>query len=710
MVTTDRLPDRLPYTRAQLQRLIAPRSIAIVGASLRPASFGMRSLENLAHYKGAIYPVNPKYERIGGLACYPSLNDLPQAPDCALLVVPREGVEAALREAVAAGAGGAIVYASGYGEMGGEDAGAAQRRLAQIGQAAGMPILGPNCMGLVNHELGAGMSFIPEYSAMPRNVGPIAFVSQSGALGYCLAQAAERGLGFRYFFSAGNSSDVDVADLIAAMAEDDGVRAIACLFEGVPSAARLLQAGERARAAGKPVIVYKMGVSEDGAAAARSHTGSLAGSAVAFRALFDRAGFVTVDNYEALVEHAKFFSSAGKPRASGVAVVSGSGGAGIIAADMAARHGVPMPQPEPGTVAELRTVVPEFGAARNPCDPTGQVLSVPESYGKCCRALLSDPQYGVLVCAMSVATKEVSSARSATIAQMAREQDKPVSVAWVSEWLEGPGSQAYEADEKVALFRSLDRCYATIAAWQAFHARLPEADAPRLAAADAKARAGALLAEGGATLVEREAKKVLAAYGVPVVEERLARTVDEAVAAARALGYPVVLKAESPTILHKTELGVVRLGIADEAGVRRHFAEITNAARGHELAGILVQPMAGGVEILVGARMDPAVGPVVVVGSGGLLVELMQDSVAALAPVTMAQARRMLERLKGYNLLTGFRGGQPVDVDALAEAVARISEFAADFAGEISELDVNPLHCSAERIVAVDALITRREG
>jgi len=218
-----------------------------------------------------------------------------------------------------------------------------------------------------------------------------------------------------------------------------------------------------------------------------------------------------------------------------------------------------------------------------------------------------------------------------------------------------------------------------------------------------------LLAAGGDTLVEREAKQVLAAYGVPVVEERLARNLDEAIAAAQALGYPVVLKAESPTILHKTDLGVVRLDVADEAGVRRHHAQIVAAARGHELAGVLVQPMVRGVEILVGARIDPSVGPVVVVGSGGVLVELMQDSVAALAPVTRPQARRMLERLKGYRLLTGFRGAKAVDVDALADAVARISEFAADFAGEVSEMDVNPLRCDGTRILAVDALITRRK-
>src|SRR6185295_1875728 len=258
--------------------------------------------------------------------------------------------------------------------MGRDAESAAQQRIASIARAANMPLLGPNCMGLVNHELGVGVSFIPEYARMPRTLGPIAFVSQSGALGYCLSQAAHRGLGFCYFFSVGNSSDVDVADLIAAMAQDDGVRAIACLFEGVPSTQRLLQAGRIARDAGKPVIVYKLGTSEDGAAAARSHTGSLAGSAAAFQALFDRAGFVAVDNYEALVEYAKFFAAAGKPLARGVAVVSGSGGAGIIAADMAARHAVPMPQPGEKATAVLKSIVPEFGAARNPCDPTGQVL------------------------------------------------------------------------------------------------------------------------------------------------------------------------------------------------------------------------------------------------------------------------------------------------------------------------------------------------
>ncbi|MEO8143094.1 MAG: acetate--CoA ligase family protein [Betaproteobacteria bacterium] len=691
------MQNRSLYSRAELDRLIAPKSIAIVGASPRERSFGLRTLENLAHFRGAIWPVNAKYQKIGEHACYPSLASLPGKPDLVALVVPREGVEAALKEAADAGAGGVIVYASGYGEMGREDESAAQQRLAGIARAARMPMLGPNCMGLVNHELGVGVSFIPEYSKMPRTLGPIAFVSQSGALGYCLAQACERGLGFRYFFSAGNSADVDVADLISAMAEDDGVRAIACLFEGVPSAQRLLEAGEKARRAGKPVIVYKLGTSADGAAAARSHTGSLAGSAAAFRALFDRAGFVTVDDYEALVEYAKFFAASGKPLAPGVAVVSGSGGAGIIAADMAARHGVPMPQPTAATVAALRTVVPEFGAARNPCDPTGQVLSVPESYNKCCVALLDDPQYGVLLCAMSVAAHETGHTRAEGIARLARSQAKPISVVWVSEWLQGPGSEAYEADDKVGLFRSLDRCYAAIAAWQRWH-EAPAAMAPRLSSKNSS-----LLSKKKKTLTEREAKAVLAEYGIRSVPEIYAKNAATAVDAAGKLGYPVVLKADGD-IAHKTEAGAVKLDLRDAGSVRAACAAMTAAKE-----GFLVQPMlAGGVELVVGVKRDPQVGPVLLVGLGGVLVEILRDTALALAPVGKAEARRMLERLQGFKLLQGYRGAPAVDLDAVCETIARISEFAADHADDVEEIDVNPLLALPEGAIALDALILRR--
>ncbi|MDW8469674.1 MAG: acetate--CoA ligase family protein [Burkholderiales bacterium] len=708
---------RALYDRQALAPLLAPRSVAIVGISPRPNSFGMRTLENLAHYRGAVYLVNPKYERIGDRPCHPSVAALPEKPDCAVLVLPREAVEPALEEAAAAGARSAIVYASGYGEMGREEAARAEARLAAIARAARMPVLGPNCMGMVNHALRCGLTFIPEYSRARPGGGPIAVVSQSGALGYSLAQAWERGAGIGWFFSAGNSADIDVADLVAAFAEEPQCRAIALLFEGVRSAARMLEAGERARRAGKPVVVLKLGTSADGAAAARSHTGSLAGSAVAWRALFERAGFVAVEDYEALLERTKFFAVAGAPRARGVAVVSGSGGAGVIAADKAAEHGVPMPQPSAETVQALRAILPEFGAARNPCDPTGQVLSDPESLGRCCRALLADSRYGALVLSMTVASHEIAEARLQLLRELAAEQPKPVALVWMSEWLQGPGIEGYEALERVPLFRSAGRCFATIAAWHAYHerARGPQAPRGRLSDEGARERARGLLAAAGETLTEREAKKVLACYGVPVVEERLASSAEEAATAARSLGYPVALKVESPAIPHKTEAGVVRLGIADGAALARAYAEVLAAAhrvaRAEDIRGVLVQPMASGVEMLVGARVDPVVGPVIVVGAGGVLVELVEDTAAALAPVSPEEALAMLRRLRSFRLLEGFRGAPRANVEQLAEAVARISEFVADHAGEIAEVDVNPIVCASDRVLAVDALIVRcRKG
>jgi acyl-CoA synthetase (NDP forming) len=415
---------------------------------------------------------------------------------------------------------------------------------------------------------------------------------------------------------------------------------------------------------------------------------------------------VPVDDFESLLEYAGFFAAAGQPGARGVAAISGSGGAGVMAADKAAAHGLPMPQPLPATVEKLRGIVPEFGAARNPCDPTGQVINNPESFRGCCRALLADPQYGVLVVPSTVAVMETAKDRVPQMAEVASEQAKPVVLVWLSEWLQGPGSDEYEKNEKIPVFRSMERCFAAIEAWHARAAR-EFAPAPRLSSANAAGEARTLLAAAKGNLTESEAKRVLAAYGVPVVGEKLAKTVEEARAAARGFGYPVAMKAESPTILHKTELGVVKLGIADDAALERAYGEIVAAAKVHELRGVLVQPMVPGVEVIAGARIDPVVGPVVLVGSGGVLVELMQDSVAALAPVGKAEAGAMLARLKGYKLLTGFRGGAAVDLDQLAEAIARISELAADLAGEIGEMDVNPLRCGPRGIAAVDALITK---
>ena len=708
------MSTRTPFMHDDLVRLVDPRTIAIVGMSPRAGAFGMRSFENLQHFGGEVFFVNGKYDRIADRPCYASLSVLPEPPDCVVLVVPKDGVEALLVEAAEVGAGGVIVYAAAYGEMVEGDGQAAQDRIASIARKRNLRVLGPNCIGLVNNITRAGMTFMPDYGKLPHRIGPVAIVSQSGALGYALLQAAERGRGFSHFISAGNSCDIDVADLIAFLADDPGCASIICVFEGVRDAAKLVAAGERARLAGKPVVVYKLGASVSGALAARSHTGALASSHAAMLALFERAGFVVVDDFEALVEMAHFLARAGQPSARGVAVVSGSGGAGVIAADKAEKYGVPMPQPLEATTKLLRTIVPAFGAARNPCDPTGQMLNIPESFTLCISALLEDPQYGALVLPQSLSHPEVTIERYAQIRALADKYGKPIVVVWLTEWLQGPGADLFESDERLSLFRSMDRCFAAIAAW---HARADLASAAltrlkgvRRSEPGAKSTAESLLGDARGTLTERQAKRVLAAYGVPVAPDRLARSVDEAVAAAAGFGYPVALKIESPAIAHKTEAGGVRLTLADEAGLRSAYAEVIANAKKltSDIAGVLVQPMAQpGVEVIFGARVDPVAGAVVLVGLGGVMVELLRDTVLAIAPVSIEQAHAMLARLKGYRLLTGFRGSAPVDLDALADAMVRISELAADLPDRLSEVDVNPIIARADGVIAVDALISR---
>lgn len=380
-----------------------------------------------------------------------------------------------------------------------------------------------------------------------------------------------------------------------------------------------------------------------------------------------------------------------------------------MAADRAEQHGVPMPQPMPEVRAVLESRIPEFGSSRNPCDVTAQILSDPEALGACATALLSDPQYGVLVSPLTYGYAP-SAKRPEVYSALAEQAGKMACVVWQTEWQDGPG--VFEANQcsRVALFRSMSACFAALAAWQW---RADQLAAGRQAVAatppDVVARATALLAAaGGKTLTEREAKAVLSLYGVPVVEERLARSAAESVDAAEALGYPVVLKVESPDLPHKTEAGVIRLNLRSADEVRSGYQEVTaNAMRASpRLNGVLVQPMVPqGIEMVVGARNDPLFGPMVAVGLGGVLVEVLKDTALSPAPVTPLQAEALLRRLKGAKLLDGYRGMPGADIGRLAQVVSDVSRFAADHRDTVAELDVNPLICAGERITAVDALI-----
>jgi len=708
---------RAPYRPDEMARLVRPRSVAVVGVSEREAAFGNRVVANLGAFDGRVYLVNAKYPALGGRPCFPSVEALPEIPDCVVVAAGREAVEPVVAQCAACGVGAVVVLASGYAETAKPERVAAQSRLAAIAQAADMRLVGPNTIGLVNYAIGAGLTFSAVPDRAPLRPHAIGIVSQSGSLGFSLAQGMMRGLSVSHVLSAGNSCDVDVADHVAYLASDPSCRAVACVFEGMAHPIRMIAAAELAWQAAKPLVVYKMATGAAGAQAALSHTSSLAGSEAAYRAAFARTGVVQVDTLEALVEAAAFFAKAPAPRARGVAVIATSGGAAIMAADKAERHGVALPQPAPETAAVLAAWVPEYGSTRNPCDVTAQVITEPGGLLACTDALLADPAYGALVTWHAYAYASAT-ARLPVFSQAAAAHGKIVCNVWAPEWLEGPGAFETESDPHLALFHSMDRCFAVLAAWhrRAALRHTPRAAQSRFSRAGAKSEAVALLrAVPRATLTEHEAKQVMALYGVPVVSERLVREPGAAVAAAAALGFPVVLKSESPDVPHKTEAGMVHLNLRDASEVERAYQAILDAAAAMAprpgLHGVLVQPMAPkGIEVMVGARDDPQFGPVVVVGLGGVFVEVLQDIALAPAPVGLDEALAMLRSLKGAALLRGFRGTAPVDLARLAEVVCRISELAADAEGMIAELEVNPFICAGDRIVAVDALIVKKTG
>ncbi len=703
------------YRHAELDRVLNPKSIAIVGASPKNGSFGDRVLANLAGFDGEIYLVNSKYQRIAERLCFPSIASLPVVPDCVAVTVPRESAEAVVREAAGAGAGGVILYASGYAETQLPERIEQQQRLWRIARESGLKILGPNCLGIANYLRGARISF-SEYPP-PRALRSISvgIASQSGALSQSLAQAIECGASVSHAFSAGNQADVDVADLVAYLAEEPACQAIACAFEGMHYPQRLLEAAEIAWRSGKPLLINKIATGTLGAAAAISHTGSLAGSDRAYRAAFERGGAIVIEEFEGLMEAAAFFAKAPPPKARGIAVIAASGGAAIMAADKAEMHGVSLPQPGEQVRRVLESNIPDFGSARNPCDVTGQVVNNPQSMWTCGEALLSDPAYGAVVVPQTLAF-ESHMPRVSAFSRLSQQYGKITCNVLMSGWLQGPGALQAEIDPHVALFRSMDRCFGVLAAWHHRADLLARGERavvrvsdPAVAAAAARMIADAPRDQ----LTERESKAILDLYGVPTVREVCVDSADAAVAAAASLGFPLAVKVESPDIVHKTEAGAVALGVRSSAELRAAYDRVVANARAHapqaDIRGVLLQAMAPpGIEVMAGVRVEPGLGPLIVAGFGGVLVELLRDSAVDLAPINAHEALRMLRKLEGAALFDGFRKGAAVNLDRLADIIVRLSEFAADQQDLILEADINPIICAGDDLIAVDALIVRR--
>jgi acetate---CoA ligase (ADP-forming) len=698
-----------------LDALMGPRSIAIIGASQDATKIGGRPVDLLRRYgfAGQIYPVNSRASTVQGLPAYASLAELPEAPDLAIIAVDAEKAADAVEQCAGRGVRSVVVFSSGFAELG-EEGRAMQERLRASARRTGMRLLGPNCLGAVSiaEKCIATFSIVLEHS-MPM-AGSLGIVSQSGNLGsYTMRLASERGAGVSRFITTGNECDIDIADGIAWLARDPATKAILCALETCRDAGRLIAAFQEAREAGKPVIALKIGTSEAGQAAAASHTGAMAGSDAVFDALFARCGVVRVHSIEELIDigHAASILSPDRlPKGPRIAVLTASGGFGVLLADAAQSVGLSLPELSESTQRTILQLVP-FASARNPVDATAQMSSRPDLLEKILSAVVADERSDAVVVPLpfSLYMPRLRSFYMEALRSI-RAQFPHRSVILC---VDGPKDALEELHAMgFPTVTSFDGCCATVAALVKLQAvaSQPKDDAPLAVERLAPLAPDAFRHELGA-------KHALADAGLPVLAERLVQDADAAVQAATEIGFPVVLKIASPDLPHKTEVGGVAIGVASPAEVRQAHAEmrerVARKAPQAVIDGVIVAPMAKGIaELILGSRTDPVFGPVVMVGLGGIFAEILQDTAVQLAPVSETQATAMLRSLKAFPVLDGARGRPRADLEAAARAIAVLSRFAAAHAEAISEIDINPLllRSEGEGAVALDALLIPRAG
>jgi len=693
-----------------LDALFTPRTIAIYGASDDVTKIGGRPLQFLLKYgyQGAIFPINRKAATVQGLPTYANAAALPEAPELVVVAVPPGSVLDAVRDCVARGARAAVILSAGFSELG-EAGTALQAEIGRVAKSTGMRIVGPNCLGSIGVATKSIATFsVALESSMPEP-GPVGIVSQSGNLGsYTMRLAAERGIGISRFLTTGNECDVDIADAIASLARNPDTSVILCCMETCRDGAKLRRAMALAREAGKPLVVLKVGVSDAGSEAAASHTGALAGSDAVFDVVLRNGGAIRVPSIEQLLEVGHAISVVGKaraPRGNRVALLTASGGFGVLMADAASAQGLALPKLAQPTQARILSVVP-FAAPSNPVDMTAQVSSRPEVLAKVLAAVAEDETCDAMILQSANAfhLPRLRDVFMAALEQMRRDYPERLILLCcraprdVMAKLNGMGYPTVDG---------VDAACATLAALVRIGA---SATAP--VPVPSVSTSGAL--PDSAFASETGGKAVLAAAGLPVLRERTAPDAAEAVAAAREIGFPVVLKIVSPDIAHKTEVGGVVVGVQSEAQLLvEHaalLARVAQKAPKARIDGVLVAQMAqGGTELILGTKTDPVFGPVVMVGLGGIFAEVMKDVALQTAPVDEATATAMLRSLKAFALLDGARGRPRADVAAAATAVAALSRFAMQHAVSVAEIDVNPLLVMDEGrgAYALDALLVR---
>ncbi len=689
-----------------LRPLLSPRSIAILGASADYRKVNGRPLKYLLDkgYAGKIYPVNPKYSALGGLRCYPDVAALPEPVDLAIIAMPAPLVRDALRDLGEQGSRAAVVFSSGFAEMGPEGR-ALEAELTATARRYGLWLCGPNCLGLIN-AFDRVIATFGQFADGPTPAGPVGFVSQSGAFGTAIAALARRrGLGLGYFINTGNEGGVTFVEVMREVLRDPRITVGAGYIEGLRDGAALIDVAAMALHAGKPIVLAKVGRSVAGARAAASHTGALAGSDRVFDSVVRQHGIIRARNEEHMLDMVEAFACCRHPTGSGVGIITQSGGAGVLMADRAEELKLAVPILGEGTQRALRAVIPAFGATHNPVDVTGQFLAEPALLRESVKLVLADPQVHI-----GIVWLQLMDAYADVLVALFRELQAEVSKPFVVCWVAAPEQALQELrGAGIAVLRGAEPAVDAVAAlvdyaaarrrWQADHAvraalRLPEVQLPP--------QPGPLATLDGARLLQ--------ACGVPLAATALATTADAAVACASQLGYPVALKIESPDILHKTDVGGVRLELSDPAAVRSAFLQVIENAKRHapsaRITGVIVQAMVRGeIEFVIGLKRDPVFGAIVMAGLGGVFIEVLNDVALRAAPVTETEAGRMLDELQGRALLDGVRGKPAADRAALVKLISAISLFGAAAGERLAELDLNPVRVGPRGAVAADWLM-----
>lgn len=688
-----------------IKKLVNPQSIAIIGASADFSKVNGRPLKNLLEkgYAGKIYPVNPKYAEIGGLTCYPSIAALPTGVDLAIIAVAAKEVVAAVRALGEKGVASAVVFSSGFRETGAKGA-ALERELVDAAAQAGVVLCGPNCLGFINAFENVYATF-SQYADGETGAGPVAFVTQSGAFGTAIAALIrQRGLGLGYFINTGNQADLTFNELMMSVIEDPRIKVAAGYLEGLDNGDALVALAQKCQQLGKPLVLTKVGRMSSGAKAAASHTGALAVTDTVFDAVIRQYGVLRARNEEQMLDMLEALSQPRRPSGVGLGIVTQSGGAGVMMADRAEEVGLAIPELGEATQKKLFEIMPAFGAAGNPVDITGQFVAAPELLTESVVTLLNDERIDIGIVWLQLMHAHADKLVGIFEALYSR-TTKPLFICWVAA---PPAAVQRLRAMGIVVFGAGERAVEAAAALARATAHGRQSTGA-LSAGHDHASLAKDCCDGVQPTVQ--ACQRLREAGIPMAEVRLAANTQEAVSAWTALGGgPVALKIESVDITHKTEVGGVALNVSGPQAIAEAFDRLVANARtgapSAHIAGVVVQPMsAGHVELVVGVRRDPVFGIIVMVGIGGILVEVLRDVVFRKAPFDCDEGLRMLGELRMTALLDGVRGRPPVDRRKIAQLLSDVSVWAYRMRSVLDELDLNPVLVGEHGPVAVDCVM-----